>query len=195
MIDSACRIVSTQGTFGTCRSNRCCTPRLSRLPSSSFASQHPWWWVRFRVALCASSSRSLRLPSSARDPTSSDSSASSGSTSGADCNECVTFWNNLRVKAGCNGNSTICDYVPWITTAECQQMIDAICAAGCESNPSSCAYVRFPPCCGVRHVADLKRRAGRMLRRLVLHRQQVQQHRRPEAPEPVSISLTPPPAQ
>lgn len=73
-----------------------------------------------------------------------DSSSSGSSSDNTTCNECVTFWNNLRTKVGCNANSTICKYVPWVSPSECQQMIDAICAAGCEANPASCAYVRTP---------------------------------------------------
>eukprot|EP00026_Physarum_polycephalum_P024595 Phypoly_transcript_31411.p1 GENE.Phypoly_transcript_31411~~Phypoly_transcript_31411.p1 ORF type:complete len:117 (+),score=16.04 Phypoly_transcript_31411:50-400(+) len=61
------------------------------------------------------------------------------------CTKCVSFWNSLRQDVGCNGNSTICEYLPF-NSSECQDMINAVCAAGCENNATECAYVA---CCAV----------------------------------------------
>jgi hypothetical protein len=46
------------------------------------------------------------------------------------CPKCIHFWNNFRQDAGCNGNSTICKYLPFVNTTQCQDMITAVCAEG-----------------------------------------------------------------
>lgn len=104
---------------------------------------------------------------------------SSSSSSGQHCQECVKFWNDLRHKVGCNANSTLCQYIPWVSDSTCQQMIDAVCAAGCEADPSSCAYVRNH--CGFLSFVILTARflsSGRLLRCRYLFRFQVLPHLR-----------------
>lgn len=46
------------------------------------------------------------------------------------CEKCVSFWNALRDDFGCNGNSTLCNYFPYVSHDKCQAMINATCAAG-----------------------------------------------------------------
>eukprot|EP01104_Vermistella_antarctica_P017833 TRINITY_DN6409_c0_g1_i1.p1 TRINITY_DN6409_c0_g1~~TRINITY_DN6409_c0_g1_i1.p1 ORF type:complete len:610 (+),score=134.12 TRINITY_DN6409_c0_g1_i1:172-2001(+) len=60
------------------------------------------------------------------------------------CDTCVDFWDNLREDVGCNEDSGgICGL--WSAVggddADCRTMIDSLCAAGCESDPASCAPV------------------------------------------------------
>lgn len=63
------------------------------------------------------------------------------------CGACVEVWGDLRKFGGCgvtNGTGEFCSLCPVSICgdpAECQKVVNEVCAAGCEDSPSECSIL------------------------------------------------------